>query len=62
MLKPIIKGAEIFHQILSPTIDEFKAIFQSRKDTGFELDKDVKDTVNESFNLKERWKKLAGII
>ena len=61
-LQPIIKGAEIFHQILSPTIDNFKAIFQSRKDTGFHLDKDVKDTVNESFNLKERWKKLAGII
>ena len=61
-LQPIIKGAEIFHQILSPTIDKFKAVFQSRKDTGFQLDKDVKDTVNESFNLKERWKKLAGII
>tara|TARA_R110000803_G_scaffold209541_1_gene279358 strand:- start:1484 stop:2233 length:750 start_codon:yes stop_codon:yes gene_type:complete len=62
-LQPIIKGSEIFHQILSPTIDKFKSIFQSRKDAGhgFQLDRNVKDTVSETFDLKERWKVLAGI-
>ena len=61
-LQPIIKGAEIFHQILKPTIDRFKEIFKVRSETGFNLDRDVKDKVNESFTLKERWKILAGII
>ena len=61
-LQPIIKGAAILHQILSPTIDHFKEIFKARGKSSIHLDKDVNDTVNEAFNLKERWKKLAGII
>lgn len=60
-LQPIIKGAEIFYAILKPTIDQFKEIFKVRSKTGFKLDKDVKDKVNEIFSLKERWMKLAGI-
>ena len=36
-------------------------IFFLDSDDFFKKNK-VKDTVNESFNLKERWKKLAGII
>ena len=53
-LQPIIKGSEIFHQILSPTIDKFKSIFQSK----FRLYKGDKDTVNENNKLNNKLNKM----
>ncbi|MHA1754237.1 MAG: hypothetical protein ACTSYR_01830 [Candidatus Odinarchaeia archaeon] len=47
-LQPIIKGVETFYSILKPTIDKFKTALSLK--------------LSETFNLKERWKKLAGII
>ena len=61
-LQPIIKGVEMFYGVLKPTIDKFKDVFKHRGESGFKLDKEVKDTINESFHLKERWQKLAGIV